>query len=127
MKLKTTGIDHLNLQVKDLHETFNFYNELFGFEVKKEQPEDKSKIIGNNSVKLCLYETPGFEHYKKNGYAHFGLHIENFYDIMKKCDAMGLKVYYEGPVKWESSTSIYIKDPNGYEIELTEVFGGGLV
>jgi len=126
MKLKTTGIDHLNLQVKDLNETAEFYNKLFGFEVKKEQPEDNSKIIGNNSVKLCLYETPGFEKYHKKGFAHFGLHVENFYDVLNKCKEMGIQIYYDGPIKWEYSTSVYIKDPNAYEIELTEVFGGGL-
>ena len=119
MKLKTTGIDHLNLQVQDLNETAEFYNKLFGFEVKKEQPEDNSKIIGNNSVKLCLYETPGFEQYQKKGFAHFGLHIENFYEVLNKCKEMGIKIYYDGPIKWEYSISVYIKDPNGYEIELT--------
>jgi hypothetical protein len=29
-------------------------------------------------------------------------------------------------VAWQKSRSIYIKDPNGYEIELSEVWGGGL-
>ncbi len=39
---------------------------------------------------------------------------------------MDIEIFYGGPLKWESSTSIYIKDPNGYEIEPSEVFGGGL-
>jgi len=126
MILETTGIDHLNLEVKDLDESFKFYKDLFGFELREDQPGENSKIIGNDAVKLCLYEIPGFTKYEKNGYHHFGLHIKNFDDVLVKCKEMGLKIYYGGPLEWEHSTSIYIQDPNGYEIELTKVFGGGI-
>jgi len=126
MNLIVNGIDHLNLEVISLNETVEFYNQLFGFIVLKEQPEENSKIIGNEKVKLCLYETSDFNGYTINGFHHFGLHIENFEEVMKKCTEMGIEIFYGGPLKWEKSTSIYIKDPNGYEIELTEVFGGGL-
>ena len=126
MKLNANGIDHLNLEVINLNETVDFYNKLFGFEVLKEQPEENSKIIGNEKVKLCLYERADFKGYEKKGFYHFGLHIENFKDIIEKCTEMEIEIFYGGPLKWENSTSIYIKDPNGYEIELTDVFGGGL-
>ena len=126
MNLITSGIDHLNLEVKNLAESVEFYKKLFGFKVLKEQPEDDSKIIGNDKVKLCLYESSEFRGYKKKGFYHFGLHIENFEDIIQKCSEMNVKVFYGGPVQWEKSRSIYIADPNGYDIELSEVFGGGL-
>ena len=126
MNLIVNGIDHLNMEVINLNETKEFYNQLFGFTVLKEQPEENSKIIGNEKVKLCLYEIDDFQGYTKKGFHHFGLHIENFEDVMNKCTEMGIEIFYGGPLKWEKSTSIYIKDPNGYEIELTEVFGGGL-
>jgi len=126
MVLNTDGIDHLNLEVIDLEKTVNFYSELLGFEVKKEQPEEKSKIIGNDKVKLCLYENKNMQKYVKKGFAHFGLHINNFEDIIKKCEVMNLKIYYGGQLEWEKSSSIYIQDPNGYEIELSKSFGGGL-
>jgi catechol 2,3-dioxygenase-like lactoylglutathione lyase family enzyme len=126
MNLKVNGIDHLNLEVINLDNTMDFYKQLFGFEVLKEQPEENSKIIGNENVKLCLYELSDFHGYTKKGFHHFGLHIENFNKIIEKCTDMGIEIFYGGSLKWEKSTSIYIKDPNGYEIELTEVFGGGL-
>jgi len=126
MILETTGIDHLNLEVKNLDESVKFYKDLLGFELREDQPEENSKIIGNDAVKLCLYEVPGFTKYEKNGYHHFGLHIKNFDDVLDKCKEMGLTVFYGGPLEWEHSTSIYIQDPNGYEIELTKVFGGGI-
>jgi len=126
MKLQTSGIDHLNLEVVNLGETVEFYSNLFGFEVLKDQPKEESKIIGNDKVKLCLYESSDFKGYEKKGFYHFGLHIENFADVMQKCTEMNVEVYYGGPLQWEKSRSIYIKDPNGYEIELSETFGGGL-
>ena len=126
MTLIVNGMDHLNLEVENLKESIDFYNKLFGFVVLKDQPEQNSKIIGNEKVKLCLYEIDEFKGYTKKGFHHFGLHINNFDEVLSKCEQMGIKIYYGGPIEWEKSTSIYIQDPNGYEIELTDNFGGGL-
>ena len=122
--LKATSMDHVNMSVKNLEESVKFYKNLFGFEIKKEQPEQKSKIIGNDSIKLCLYEDPDMK--PEGGIAHFGFHIQNFDDIMQKCKSLGVTIYYDGPVQFEKSRSIYISDPSGYDIELSEMSGGGL-
>ncbi|PIY89335.1 MAG: VOC family protein [Nitrosopumilales archaeon CG_4_10_14_0_8_um_filter_34_8] len=122
--LKVSSIDHINMSVKNLAQSVEFYKNLFGFEIKKEQPEEKSKIIGNDNVKLCLYEDSEMK--PEGAIAHFGFHVENFDEIMKICTSLGVKIYYDGPVQFEKSRSIYISDPNGYDIELSEVFGGGL-
>ena len=120
--LETTGIDYVNMMVKDLDESVSFYNELLGLELKKDQPEQNSKIIGNEVVKLCLYENPDQVFVKDIN--HVGLHIKNFDDVVSKCEAMEVPMPY-GVMQWEFSKSVYIIDPNGYEVELTEVFGGG--
>jgi catechol 2,3-dioxygenase-like lactoylglutathione lyase family enzyme len=109
--------------VKDLEESVNFYNELFGFVEKKDQADQTSKIIGNDDIKLCLYENPDLE--IGDGLNHFGFHVENFEDIVEKCQAMEIAMPY-GIVNWEKSRSVYIVDPSGYEVELSEVNGGGL-
>ena len=118
MKLQATGIDHLNLEVIDLAKTVKFYSNLFGFEVLKDQPEEESKIIGNDKIKLCLYESSDFKGYEKKGFYHFGLNIENFEDVMQKCSELNVEVLYSGAIEWEKSRSIYIKDPDGNGIEL---------
>lgn len=122
--LKVSSIDHINMSVKNLAQSVEFYKNLFGFEIKKEQPEEKSKIIGDDNVKLCLYEDSEMK--PEGAIAHFGFHVENFDEIIKTCESLGVKIYYDGPVQFEKSRSIYISDPNGYDIELSEVFGGGL-
>lgn len=121
--LKALSLDHVNMTVKDLAESVAFYGELFGFTEKKDQSEDRSKIIGNDSIKLCMYEDPALE--IGAGLNHFGFHVENFEDIVEKCESMGIPMPY-GVVNWEKSRSVYIVDPNGYEVELSEFNGGGL-
>jgi len=126
MILKVTGLDHLNLSVKNLDESVEFYNKLFGFRVLKEQPEQNSKIIGSEKVKLCLYEVKDVQISNDSGFNHFGFHVENFSDVIQKCKEMNVEIFYGGAIEWEKSASIYIADPNGYEIELSKIFGGGI-
>jgi lactoylglutathione lyase len=124
MTLKAASIDHVNIPVKNLQKSVDFYCALFGFKILKEQPEQKSKIIGNKTIKLCIYETDGAGH--GNWQHRWGFHVENFKEIEATCKEMGVDMPY-GVVTWEEGTrSIYIKDPDGYEIELAETNGGGL-
>jgi len=125
--LKTTGIDHVNLMVRDLDETTDFYAGLLGFEVLEDMPEHNGRIIGNEWAKLAVYESYDFRHDRNlSGFAHVSFHIENFNDITSRCAELGVTVKYGGPVQWPQSRSIYVDDPNGYELELAEVWGGGL-
>ena len=126
--LEATSIDHVNMKVKDLEKSVEFYKNLFGFEIKQEENENKldapSKIIGNDTIKLCLYEVPDMS--PEGGIAHFGFNVVNFNEIIEKCKKLGVEILYNGPIEWEQSKSVYIKDPSGYEIELGEISGGGL-
>lgn len=126
--LKATSIDHVNMKVKNLEKSVEFYKNLFGFEIKQEENPNKtdvpSKIIGNDTIKLCLYEVP--EMSPEGGIAHFGFNITNFDDIMEKCKELDIQILYGGEIDWEKSKSVYIVDPSGYELELGQVSGGGL-
>jgi lactoylglutathione lyase len=126
--LKARIIDHVNMKVKDLDASVKFYKNLFGFVIKQEENENKidvpSKIIGNDSIKLCLYEVPDMT--PEGGIVHFGFNVENFDEIISKCNELGVEILYGGVVNWEKSKSVYIIDPSGYELELGEIVGGGL-
>jgi catechol 2,3-dioxygenase-like lactoylglutathione lyase family enzyme len=125
--LKITGIDHLNLEVIDLEESSEFWEKLFGFKTLEEIKEQNGRIIGNRYALLALYETPGMKKYEKVGFSHVSFHVENFDEVEQKCIELGIPVKYNGPITWPKSKSIYIEDPNGYEIELAEHWGGKLV
>ncbi len=122
------SLDHINMQVKNLEQSISFYKNMFGFTVRKEDNSTNSgvpsQIIGNDAIKLCLYEHP--EMSPEGGIVHFGFHVKNYDDILSKCKKHKVQVLYGGPVKFEKSESVYIKDPNGYDIELSKICGGGL-
>ena len=124
--LRTRGIDHLNLEVMDLDKTVSFYKKLLGFDVLEDMPSDNGKIIGDKNAKLAIYEKKSFQGHKKVGFHHIGFNIENFDDVAQQCRDLGIDILYGGEVRWPGSRSIYIKDPNGYELELTEVWGAAL-
>ena len=125
MTLRAGSIDHINMSVKNLKESVEFYSKLFGFTLKKDQPDMASVIIGNDRIKLCLYQDPSLQ--IEAGINHFGFHIDNFDEIEFLCVDLGVEVLYAGQVTWEEKTkSLYIVDPNGYTIELSKTQGGGL-
>jgi hypothetical protein len=72
--------------------------------LKKDQPDQQSKIIGNESIKLCLYELPDLKFTK--GINHIGFHIENFDEIVEKCKTLKISMPC-GVIEWESSRSVY--------------------
>lgn len=124
--LRATIIDHLNIDVRNFDETRNFYEKIFGFRMLADQSKERNcQIIGNEHIKLCIYEVHTLE--LGQGLNHFGFHIENYDDIRKVCEDNDVPILFEGTEKvWEKSKSLYIEDPNGYEIELSLIEGGGL-
>ena len=123
--VRAGSIDHVNMSVRDLDKSVAFYSKIFGFTVKKDQPDMRSKIIGNDRIKLCLYEDP--EIHVEAGLNHFGFHVDNFDEVIRICIDHGVPVLYGGAVDWEEKTkSVYVTDPTGYTIELSNTPGGGL-
>ena len=64
--LNFNGIDHINMNVKNLEESISFYKKLFGFEVKEKGSFSFKNapfaIIGNSGIgMLCLYEKKELE------------------------------------------------------------------
>jgi len=127
MKLEVRGIDHINLYVQDLEKTCQFWKALLGFDTLEEIPNKNGRIIGNQKALLALYEKPDFLPNPKTHLNHISFTIKNFQDIENKCHSMNIEIKYGGALEWKNSRSIYINDPNGYEIEFSENWGGGLV
>ena len=129
--IKVTKIDHINMRVNNLADSIEFYRKNFGFEIKEDhstESEEPWAIIGLPEIAyLCMYEHTDKE-ITSNFLTinHFGFVIENFGKALDKLHNNGVEVLYGGYVQWPMSRSIYIRDPNGYEIELAEKVGGNL-
>ena len=127
--LNVKGLDHVNFNVKDLNETVNWYQDLFGFEVKEEgfgSTGNPYKIIGKpGAIYMALYENnEGIS--DKNSLNHIGFNLDNFDESIKVLKDKGIALGYGGVIDYPESRSAYITDPNGLEIELSSNFGGGL-
>lgn len=125
--LQVNHIDHLNVSVKNFDETIEFYNKVFGLEVREKglsgQGNDYVIIGKQDQFYLCLYENEVKD--VDGGFiSHFGVNIKNFDDILKNKDELNLDIQYGGAVDYGNTQSIYIKDPSGIEIELSKHFGG---
>ncbi|MBT7610151.1 MAG: VOC family protein [Bacteriovoracaceae bacterium] len=129
--LKATGFDHVNMNVKNFDETVSFYMHHLGFEVLEESKSamgNEYKIMGiPGKLYLAIYESVDPVATSDKGYVnHLGIHIQNFDMALDYIKDNNIPYEYGGYVEYGKARSIYIIDPNGYEIELSEVFGSGL-
>jgi catechol-2,3-dioxygenase len=127
--LEIKNVDHLNMNVSNLSNSVAFYEKLFSLRVFEEGESSSGnpyKIIGlPGSLFLCLYENK--QGLSKGSLNHIGINISGkFEEAEKALRANGIDLNYGGIVEYPHSRSLYISDPDGNEIELSEVFGGGL-
>jgi len=126
--VQITHIDHLNFTVSDMKQTIKFYKDLFGFQVIEEGQNSIGTpfiIIGiSDKLVLCLSENKAA--LKSEMFNHFGINIKNFDMTLEELESKNIPLLYGGVSNYPNSRSIYIADPNGIEIELSENFAGGL-
>ncbi len=73
---------------------------------------------------LCIYEHPDYGDVSKSGTGgrhginHFGLRISDRKAWEETVEREKITVMYDGEVHWPHSSSWYITDPTGYEIEV---------
>ena len=125
-------MDHVNMGVRDLDVSAAFYAALFGLEVKEEGswPGGRWCIIGApDRFYLCLSEVGGTERFKAGGIHinHVGFVVDDIDETVNRIHALGLQLEHgDKTFDWPRSRSAYITDPDGFLIEITDQFGGGL-
>jgi catechol-2,3-dioxygenase len=126
----TVALDHLNFSVNSFNETAKWYKEVFNFHIVEqgESPDGQPwGILKNGNTMLCIYEmkeklSPPKENSTLEKYhliSHFGLKISDRDSWEKIIKDKKLTVLYGGEIKYPHSTSWYIQDPSGYEIEVS--------
>ena len=122
------SIDHINLSVKKFSESAKWYKDVFDFEIV-EQGLYKGLpwgVLRSQDTMLCIYEEKDKQSASNDDSMlnqfyrvyHFGLRIKNKEDWELKVSSLKLKTYYQSPVKHTFSTSWYVHDPSGHEIEV---------
>ncbi len=118
-------LDHLNLSVRDLDETVEWYGRVFGFAKVEGGVQDGRPwaILRCGEALLCVYQhpergVPDPEEHGHHGLAHFGLRIDDAKAWEGVVAREGVPVEYGGAVRWPHSTAWYVTDPTGYGIEV---------
>jgi len=120
------ALDHLNMTVQSFEDSAAWYARVLGFEVVEKGVYDGEPwgILKSGSALLCLYQHPELGKADSEGppsgqhLNHFGLRISDRAAWEDTIAREKVKVAYDGPVRWPHSTSWYIEDPSGYEIEV---------
>ena len=121
-------IEHANITVSNIDETFEFYHSLMGFETRWEG--EANGVLG--PVRACHVGTPEFylsffeaenqgaatQDYSRNGINHIGFEVNNLSDYKRKLGDMGVNIHFEQD--YDPGTRLYFYDLNGVEIELVE-------
>ena len=121
---------HTMLRVGDLQRSLNFYTGILGMELlrQKDYPEGKFTLafVGYQpEAKGAVIELTynyGVEDYDLgNAFGHLALEVDDIYQACDKIKAQGGVVSREpGPMKHGTTVIAFVKDPDGYAIELIE-------
>lgn len=123
---------HTMIRVFDLDKSIEFYTKIFGMKLlrKNDYPEGEFSLafIGygeedTHTVIELTYNWGRTEPYEiGNGFGHIALGVNGIYDICEELRAQGANIVREpGPMKNGTTEIAFIKDPDGYLIELIEL------
>ncbi len=121
---------HTMIRVADLDKSLDFYTNIFGMQLlrKKDFPEGKFTLafVGygsedDNAVIELTHNWDTDSYDMGNAFGHIAISVEDAY---KACDEITAKggdvVRPAGPMKHGGSVIAFVKDPDGYMIELIE-------
>ncbi|PMH39389.1 lactoylglutathione lyase [Vibrio sp. 10N.286.49.B3] len=121
---------HTMLRVGDLDKSIEFYTNIMGMELlrKNENAEYKYTLAfvgyGDESQGAVIeltynWGTDSYEH--GNAFGHVAIGVDDIYATCDAIKAAGGNVTREaGPVKGGSTHIAFVKDPDGYMIELIQ-------
>jgi len=122
---------HTMIRVMDLDKSIKFYTKFFNMQLirKNDFPGGKFSLAflgygpeSNNTVLELTYNWDQTVAYDKgNGWGHIALGVENIYTLCDELEKSGLQIIRKpGPMKHGNTLIAFIKDPDGYSIELIE-------
>lgn len=119
---------HTMIRVKDIEKTLRFYMELLNMKLDKKKRLDDCELYfltdeeGQNQIELTYNdETPKEGYELGTGFGHFAFSVKSLDEFTKKLHNMGYSYLYEPfDLNGKGTKIAFIKDPDGYEVELIE-------
>ena len=117
--IKTHGLTHISLAVKDPDRSLKFYRSLFGVK-EYYRDEDSIQVLGPGPHDVIAFDRDSKKAGKRAGIDHFGFRLTNPKDIdkaVREAERAGGKILRRGEFA-PGSPYVYVADPDGYEIEI---------
>ena len=121
---------HTMIRVKDLEATLDFYRDFIGLkEVRRKNIGDEAVLVfladEHETYHIELTFNHGTSDYDLgNQFGHLAFATDDLDAVIADVEKRGW--WYRKSKPTVGSKYIFIKDPNGYTIELSEVVGGGI-
>jgi catechol 2,3-dioxygenase-like lactoylglutathione lyase family enzyme len=120
--MQLEGIDHLALGVRDIERSVKWYNEVLGLERLHEGAwNGVPTFIGKGNTGLALF--PASQEAKPSNHREIRmLHLafranrQNFLAAQRELEKRGIKFEFQDH---EIAHSIYFRDPDGHQLEIT--------
>jgi catechol 2,3-dioxygenase-like lactoylglutathione lyase family enzyme len=117
--IKTRGLTHLSLSVRDPDRSLAFYSKAFG--VKEYYRDSNSiQVLGPGKYDVIAFEKDTKNAGKNGGIAHFGFRLMKPEDIdsaVQELEKAGGKIIERGEFS-PGFPFVYVSDPDGYIIEV---------
>lgn len=121
---------HTMLRVGDLERSIKFYTDLMGMKLLRQADNEEYKytlaFVGygdekDHTVLELTYNWGKSEYDMGESYGHIAIGVEDIYGLCEELEAKGADVYRKpGPVKGGKTVIAFVRDPDGYAIELIE-------
>ncbi len=121
---------HTMLRVGNLEQSLKFYTEVLGMKLLRKRDYEEGRFtlafVGygdeeNNTVLELTHNWDTSSYELGNAYGHIAIGVENIYATCDDIRASGGIITREpGPVKGGTTEIAFVKDPDGYAIELIQ-------
>jgi len=119
---------HTMIRVGDLDRSIHFYTDVLGMRLlrRKDYPDGKFTLafVGygdekNNTVLELTYNWDVENYDIGNAFGHLAIEVDDVYRATERIRELGGEIIREpGPMNAGTTILAFVKDPDGYEIEL---------
>ncbi|MCF2949834.1 lactoylglutathione lyase [Paraglaciecola aquimarina] len=121
---------HTMLRVNDLQKSINFYTQIMGMKLLRQSENEEYKyslaFVGygeesNQTVIELTYNWDKNEYDLGDAFGHLAIGVDDIHSVCNQIKQQGGEVFREpGPVLGGTTIIAFVRDPNGYSIELIE-------
>ncbi len=124
-------IRHTMIRVADLQQSVDFYTQQLNMDLMRTREEARRERVAyvgygdedsNHALEIVEMMDPPAEYVHGNTYGHVALLVENVQEMSDRLKSAGVEFAHEPHQTRPDNPNMiaFIKDPDGYEIELTE-------